>query len=324
MKKLITLLLAFALSLTALTACTPNDPTDTKIQFYAPSGAPILAAIPFLNHTSIGGLAVTSEVVSGTEVVAKVTSGEANVAIMPTNTAAIAYNRGADIKLVSVNVSGILYMVGRSQITSLNDLRGKVVYNIGQGATPDAVFRYILEYNDIPYEVGSTVTDSTKVYLSYVSEGADLIGLLNLGNADYGIMGEPMVTKANTLNGISTILDLQSEWQKATGYETYPQASLVMSAKLAEDRALVDEIIDLLTQNDGYIRTNTSEVASKLTEVRAPFPVPLSSELIDRCAISTVKATDAKASIVNYLTVLHSMNPQFVGGKLPDDDFYYV
>ena len=71
--------------------------------------------------------------------VSMISSGEADVAALPTNTSAILYNKtSGNVQLAALNTLGVLYVVTNGEeVNSIEDLRGKTVYSSGQGATPE-------------------------------------------------------------------------------------------------------------------------------------------------------------------------------------------
>ena len=153
MKKLLSLLAAIALVFT-LGACEPipntgsgnggNVPAPASVTVYAPDGAPAVAISKIINDGKIGNTEATVNIVAGADLLTtNVANGSADVAVMPVNLAAKTYNGGVKIKLVSVNIFGCLYMVGKTPVTALTDLVGKVVYNIGRGGTPDLTLKYV-------------------------------------------------------------------------------------------------------------------------------------------------------------------------------------
>ncbi|MGN1099661.1 MAG: ABC transporter substrate-binding protein [Christensenellales bacterium] len=319
----LTSLLILVLSFTSLFACgKPSEPTTLKM--VVPTGAPALAVADLFgsNPTESLGYKLEIEVVSADAIVAKVTSGEADMAIMPTNTAAVAYSKGTDIKLVSSNVFGLLYMVGKEQFADLSELKGKVVYNIGQGKTSDALFQYILDSHGIGYEVGDTALTDDKVYLAYVSDGSELPPMLKTGKAEYAILGEPAATKAREVSGCVQVMDIQAEWQSITGQSSYPQASFVMKTSLTENTGLVSALLGAMEANVESIKENPAAAGEALASAGVTLPVALTEEIVGRCNIRLVKAADAKVSITSYLTVLYNFDKKFVGGTMPDDDFY--
>ena len=319
MKKFLALILC-VMALTFAASCEPVS--NEKLTMMAPDGAPALAVAKIMNDGTVGGRSIDAQIVSGAdEIAAKTRAGEADISVMPINIAAKLYNAGVDIKLVSVNVEGCLYMVGKTPVASLNDLVGKVVYNIGEGGTPDLTFRYILQQNDIEYELGETAVEG-KVVLNYVAAASTLIPLLKKGDAEYGIMGEPAVTNCNAAAGTTTVLNIQDEWKKITG-EDYTQAGVVVKAERANDSTFMRALNKALSQNEQWCKNNAADIKEIITSKGSSLTVNFDEDLITRCNIHYSSADDAKANVEKYLNVLLSFDPSTIGGKLPDDGFYY-
>ena len=139
--------------------------------------------------------------------------------------AANLYNGGIDIKLLSTNVFGLLYLVSNQPFEDINSLKGKVVYNLGQGNTPDFVFKYVLELNDIEYVEQDTPVQG-KVALRYAANAQNLISMMVAGQADYAVLGEPQVScfgsETDSDNPFEIVLNLQEEWT-----DGYPQVATV-------------------------------------------------------------------------------------------------
>jgi NitT/TauT family transport system substrate-binding protein len=95
-----------------------------------------------------------------------VMKGEPDIAIVPSNLAAQAYNKGLGYKLVGTTGYGALYLVSTEGKIEFNDIKGKEVYNIGNGLTPDIVFKALLKESGI-------LNDVT---LSYVGGATELCG----------------------------------------------------------------------------------------------------------------------------------------------------
>lgn len=117
-----------------------------------PDGAPALTVLS-LNGTYICGYKIEVKVVSGADLVlGSLTNGTSDIVVLPTNVCAKLYNKGMKVKLASVNIFGVLYMVGKTEVNSLDDLAGKTIYNIGMGGTPDLTLKYILKTNGYNYQ----------------------------------------------------------------------------------------------------------------------------------------------------------------------------
>lgn len=346
-KKILTtiaLALVMALLVTfALVGCENKDdntgdgttPETVTVNVVVPDGSPAIAIAKLVSENpTFAGYDISYTIVEGaTQISAAILNNTANIAIAPLNLGATMYNKGMGVKLVTTNVQGSLYMVGKNMpagattAEKLASLKGKVVYNIGQGATPDLTFKYILDHFGIKYAEGDTATAGV-VTLNYVNTGSVLIPLLKQDTAEYGIMGEPAVTKANANARTSTVFDIQELWQEATGSATagFPQAGVFVKDSLltSEHAAFIEWFVTKLQENDEWAPANPDTVSSALTSAGSTSLAGLTSDTITACNLDTVKAVDAKAAVNTYLKVLLDFNKATVGGKMPDDAFFYV
>ena len=88
--------------------------TDS-ITIVMPDGGPALAmAYLMKDYQTINGTRVTYKIVDGAQQIRQaIVSGEADLAIMPTNLAATLYNNNFPIKLIGTNSYGLLYLLAR-------------------------------------------------------------------------------------------------------------------------------------------------------------------------------------------------------------------
>lgn len=346
-KKILTtiaLALVMALLVTfALVGCENKDdntgdgttPETVTVNVVVPDGSPAIAIAKLVSEKpTFAGYDIKYSIVEGaTQISAAILNNTANIAIAPLNLGATMYNKGMGVKLVTTNVQGSLYMVGKNMpagattAEKLASLKGKVVYNIGQGATPDLTFKYILDHFGIGYVEGDTAAEGV-VTLNYVNTGSELIPLLKQGKAEYGIMGEPAVTKANANAGTSIVFNIQELWQEATGSATagFPQAGVFVKESLltSEHAAFIEWFVTKLQENDEWAPANPDTVSSALTSAGSTSLAGLTSDTITACNLDTVKAVDAKAAVNTYLKVLFDFNKATVGDKMPDDNFFYA
>ncbi len=320
------IIVILAVSALAFAAC-GNKKTPTDIVVAMPDGAPALALAQLMDQTgAIGSYNLSYSIKDGTAIRSAVMSGEADIALLPMNIAAALYNGGIDVRLVSVNIFGLLYLVGsESYDDGLNSLIGKVVYNVGQGGTPDYTFKKILSSNGIAYEESDTAVDG-KVALAYMTPSV-LVPQLKTGIIKYAVLGEPQVTLAITGSSNTVLADLQEEWKTVTGSEAagYPQVGLVVKASLLEsDPAFVQTFLQLVRDNADWVLANPADAGQIIRDNEGTMPVTLTSAIVEKCNIRFLTAEDAKADVVSYLTVLRDFNAQSVGGKLPDDGFYHT
>ncbi len=135
---------------------------------------------------------------------AAIISGEADMAAVPTNLAAVLYNKtNGGIQVVAVNTLGVLYLLSSGpELASPEDLAGKTIYCCNQGANPEYISRYLLEAAG--FEVGKDVM------LDFTYNSPDeLATAIASGIVDFAVLPEPKVTAVMTQNqDVNIVLSL--------------------------------------------------------------------------------------------------------------------
>ena len=236
-----------------------------------------------------------------------------DMAIAPLNVAYKLHNSNAKFKLASVNVFGVLYMIGKTTINEdMNNLKGKVVCLTSGGGTPEILFKHLLTKNQIGFEESDTVTDANKVYIKYVG-AQQIIAGLKQGTVEYGVLGEPAVTKANAATGSTVVLDLQKEWKKFYGDGQFVQAGLIVNSEKVNVE-FVNALVEKLKQNKQFLYDNADGIGNTLVSVYSETVmkgVKFNADVLDRCNIGCETASSQKAAISAFLTA-HG------------DDFYFI
>ncbi len=323
MKRFFAVLMAIVACFAALSLTACNSKGEKTLVIAVPDGAPTLALYSMMDTcNTLEGYNIEYKVLTGAaNIGTTVVSGEADCAIMPVNVAAKLYNKGTDIKLMSVNTFGNLYMVGKQELTSMEELKGKIVLNIGQGGTPDISLKAILDGNKIPYEISETPIEG-KVALKYVGDGSEVIAMLKAGKAEYGVMGEPAVSNAVKATGGKIVMDIQREWANIVGDNSFMQAGFVVSKSVYENKELCNAIYNKLAENNKVILENPEKVKSVITRFGSTSKIDYTTEILKRCNLGNKKATEIKSQIVNYFNAVKGYDATFIGEKLPDDNFY--
>ena len=324
MKKLISIVLAVISAVSLLTVSGCKTTENGTITIAVPDGAPTLALYSVMDSVNtLEGYEIKYKVLSGSENIGKtLVSGAADCAIMPVNVAAKLFNAGNDLKLLSVNVFGVLYMVGKENLASIDDLKGKVVVTIGKGATPDLSLKVVLDGNNVAYEDAESAVNG-KVALNYVADAPTAMKTLAAGKADYAVLGEPQATVACKNLNAQIVMDIQKEWTKLIGEDTFAQAGFVMNENVYNSDALASALLDRLSKNADAVMKNPDKVRSVVQKYGSSLQVSFTKEILGRCNLGCKSATSIKGSLENYFNAILNYDPTFIGGKLPDDGFYY-
>ncbi|XOQ44622.1 MAG: Sulfonate/nitrate/taurine transporter substrate-binding protein [Clostridium sp.] len=254
------------------------------------------------------------------EIVAKLSSGEVDVAAAPTNLAATLYNKtDGGVQLMAVTTLGVLYVLtadGES-VQSVSDLKGKTIYASGQGATPEYALNYILRQNGL--EPGQDVT------VEYKAEHSELASLMIAGKVKIAVLPEPFVTQVLAKNDSAKIaLDLTEEWNKASDEKSVlTMGCLIVRKEFAQEhKAALDSFLDDYKASAEYVNSNPAQ-AAKLSEQFGIMDSAIAEKAIPNCAITYMDGSEMKEKIPEFLNVLYQANPKSIGGKIPADDFYY-
>lgn len=316
MKKKLTavmLLVALVLSIGLLTACNKDDNkgngNDVTLTFAAPEGTPALAIARLItDNKSISGKNVNYKIVNPSNIAKEMQAGLSDLVIMPVNAGATLINKGADYKLVSVAVDGSLYLVGKSDTATtatttltIDDIKGKKIACIGQQGVPGLVFRYILKENNINIVDDVKNLNDTNVYVQYAGDGLQAKTAVENKSVDYAVVGEPAATTFKIKFGFNAQMDLQAEYKKVSGKETYPQAGIFVKSSLASDAAFMDALFAALKASKEWVKNNPQSVNDFMKAnayESAAFPAPS----IAKCNVNAEKLTaEKKAEVLVFL-----------------------
>ena len=246
-------------------------------------------------------------------------NGGLDIAAVPTNMAAALYQKTqGKVKLLAVNTLGVLYMLENGNaVQSVADLRGKTIYSTGEGANPEYILRYVLSQNGIDPD--------NDVNIEFLSENTELVAKLSKGKAALAMVPEPMVYTAITQNpALRIAFGMNDAWNAVAGENNKLMMGCVAvrSEFLENNKAAVDAF---LTEYKASIE-NCSDVdaTASLCEKYGIIPkAAVAKKAIPNCGLVFVSGAQMKTQIAGYYNVLFQANPKSVGGKLPDEGFYY-
>ena len=255
------------------------------------------------------------------DVMAKVISGEYQIAALPTNSAAMAYAKTeGQVQLLALNTLGVLYLlqqtgVDGSPITSLDQLRGKTITAFGQGANPEYILSYLLEQNGL--SIGTDVTVDWKASMD------EVLATLVTGDYEFVMLPEPNVTVAMTKNSDYTIaLDLTQEWNKVAEGDLVMGCLVVRKDFADANPAAVAKFLEEYAASIDFITTDETAAADIAGQEIVPAEA-IAKKALPNCHIVCLTGADMQPAIEPYFQVLFEANPQSVGGSVPDAAFYY-
>ena len=273
-------------------------------------------------------------------------NGEVDIAAVPTNLAAVLYNKtGGEVQVLGLNTLGVLYVLdtgmGTAEHIGLTDLAGQTVSVPGTGTNPEYVLRAILKKKGL--------LDKVKIDDSNASP--DALGAAVLSNkAQYALLPEPKisVTQYKYLSAHKNMdaayhcdifLDISKEWKDAFGCDLV-QGCFVVRKKFAEEhtqvvKAFIEEYVKAcgLTEKEklnaitgiGLLPDNLFETPlAYTTQTAEEYKKQSYRNLLAKCNLVAQFGEEIKKPLKTYWQALYDIIPSSVGGKMPDDGIFCI
>lgn len=248
----------------------------------------------------------------------KVIQGELDIVLIPANVASVLYNKTeGGVSVIDINTLGVLYVVSADNtVKSMEDLRGRTIYLTGKGTTPDFSLQYLLTQNGI---------ELSEVTLEYKSEATEVAAVLAANENAVGVLPQPYVTALQMKNdAIEIVIDMTKEWEALdNGSRMVTGATVVRNEFLEKHPKLVEAFIEEHKQSAAYVNENVEEAAGLVEKFGIVEKAAIAKAAIPYCNITCITQEEMASALSGYLKVLHDKKAEFVGGKLPGDDFYY-
>ncbi len=318
MKKILSICLILML---VLVGCGGKEEVSVKV--LSPAGSPALAQTQFQStNPSIGSnVTVETEIVSdASKLGAAFTSESHDFIYAPINMGVKMYNASSKYQLAATVVFGNNYIVTvTDEEFTFDDLNGVDVTLFGQGNVPAIVANTLFDYNEV-----------TPSEIEYVAATSDSVNQIILDNSKICLIAEPSLSTLKTKlasTGVTNlkIIDLQAEWKKMTGNDSYPQAAIFVNKEFAaNNNKIVKNYLDKVSDSVDYANSNANEVAKMAVELEYGFPEPVLVSAIPLSNLLFKNASESKSSVEYLLNKILESNGSLIGGKLPDDNFYFA
>lgn len=280
--------------------------------------------------TTMGLVNLMSEVESGEKsgysfemqsqpdvIMSELVSGKLDIALLPANVAAVAYNKtNHGVSVIDINTLGVLYCVtGDESVKSVKDLAGKTVLSTGQGASPEYVLNYLLEKNGV-----------TDCDVQFKSEATEIAALLKQDPTKIAILPQPFVTVATAQNDqLKVAFSLTDEWKSVSPDSKLLTGVTVVRNEVLENRAAeVDQFIADHQASTEKANADIDATAELVAKYDIIAKAPVAKKALPNCNIVAIAGDEMKTDLAGYLQVLCDANPKSVGGTMPDDSFYYI
>lgn len=318
MKKILSLLFAAVLALSATACAETADKTTVRIGSLL---GPTSMGLVELMHSEDTQNAYEYTIEATPDAITPaLIRGELDIALIPANLASVLYSKteGA-LEVIAINTLGVLYVLENGDsIQSVSDLKGKTIYSTGQGTTPEFALNYILAKNGLDPATGVTV--------EFKSEAAEVASSMLADAAAVAVLPQPYVTAVLMQNeNVRVALSLSDEWDKVgDGSAMVTGVAVVRKAFLEENPDAVEAFLTEYAASTAYVNENPAEASVWIEELGIIAKAALAEKAIPACNIVCITGDEMKTKLSGYLTALYDQNPESVGGTLPGEDFYYA
>lgn len=257
-----------------------------------------------------------------TALASKLNTGDYDIIHCPSNVGAILYNNKdlkEEVEVIDISNLGLLYILTTDDsIKSMDDLKGRTVYSIGEGGPPEYTFGYLLDQEGL----------SDDVNFSFRSTPFEVLNLLQDEENSIALLPQPFVEVAKLLvPDLKVPIDITEEWDNLkleSGAESVTTITIVRKKFLEEHEQAVVEYLNLLKKSVAYCLSHVDE-AAEWTDTYETFLNPeVAADAIPYVNMCAITGQEMKEKLEGFLKIMYDYNPDAVGGSMPDDDFYYI
>lgn len=322
-KKILLLLLAAALLLLPACGATAKGiSAEGPVRIAGLKGPTTMGLVNLLDMEQQGTAALDYDLqLYGTadEIVPGLIKGELDMAAIPANLAAALYQKTkGGIQVMAVNTLGVLYVVEKGDtVHSMADLAGRTILSTGKGTTPEYLLRYLLEKNGL---------DPDKdVKIQYCSEATEVTAQMAAAQKDaIAVLPQPYVTAAGMKDpSLRVALDLTAEWDKVSDSQLVTGVTVVRTQYAQEHPDVVEAFLQEYAQSVRTANTDLDRTAALCEQQGVVAKAAIAKKALPACNIVCRTGDEMQKDVSAYLSVLCAADPAAVGGKLPDEGFYW-
>ena len=258
------------------------------------------------------------------EVVPLVVQGKVDVALIPSNLAAVLYKQtktdaGPALQVAAINTLGVLNLVENGDsVHSWADLKGKTIWTTGKGTTPEYTLDYLLEKNGL---------DPAKdVTVQFEAEATALGSRLAATPGTLAVLPQPYVTVVEKQTPTArTVFDFTSEWTKVSpaGSQLITGVLVVRTAFVKAHPAAFADFLADYQASTAYTNDQPAAAAALIAAAGIVPAAPIAQAAIPGSHVTYLAGAEMKTALSHYLQVLFTADPKSVGGSMPGDDFYF-
>ena len=286
MKKYMSILLVLLMLVALFPGCAAAE-EPTVIRIGSLKGPTTMGMVKLLSDNEAGLTAVKYEstvVANATELMPLFLRGELDVLALPVNAGAVLYNKS--------QAGATLLAVNTLGVLYIVEKGGETITSVAdlKGKTIYATGKSTTPEYALSYLLAENGLDiATDVTMEWKSEASEVVAQMATLDSAVALLPQPFVTVAQTkVEGLRVALDMTAEWANV-GSTLITGGLIIRTAFLNEHPEAVKTFLEEYAASTQYVNENVEEAAAE-----------------------------------KYLTVLFELNPDAVGGAMPEESFYYL
>ena len=257
-------------------------------------------------------------------------AGKVDMACIPTNTAATLYNKTKNVQTLAINCLNSLFLMTKTgvEINSLADLEGKTIYTIENG-TPAVILQHLLAKSNVNATVRTTIGEGGDE--KSIAAPTDLAPLLIAGKVDIALVPEPVATAAplkiaqqNKDYTYTVAINLTDAWSQISSSPVAMGCIVVNKNFASEHKREINSFLKEYKASIDFISSseNIDNAAQYIVDAGVLDAVPAAKKSLTNLgsAISYIDGAEMKTILTDFY---NAIGAKLIGGKLPDDEFYY-
>ena len=235
--------------------------------------------------------------------------------------------KSIDLKLLNVSTWGILGVVSRDKnLKNIEDFKNKEIIVPFRADMPDLIFQALIKKANLNIKKDFKLT--------YVATPIDAMQMLILRRADHALLAEPAISIALRKTGSFPVkliapdlyrsVDLQKDWGRLFEVEPkIPQAGLAIIGETKGKEQLITKILEEYEKAINWYKSNQKDASELVVKTLPMLEVNGLADSIDYIKFENINAQNSKKDLEFFFSVLLENDSKIIGGKLPDDNFYY-
>lgn len=323
MKKLIALLLLLTLSTLLLVSCKPqtNPTDDTQIKIGYLAGPTGIGMAKMINDHGESDKYAFNKYTAPDKAIADLNAGNIDVACVSTEIAAKFYNNGSNLQVLAINCLNSVCLLTNDNVSlsSINDLDGKTIYTCMQG-TPKLILKALLDAYGINATIEHTIGEDT------INSPDQIAPVIVKNKADIILapihVAENAMANPNAKHKVA--LDINALWEAK--FDTPIAMGCIVARKDFVDAhpAVIEAFLTEYKSSMEYMANieNVNTAAEYIiNSTILPNLEPAKKALVQLSeGLKYIDGDEMKTTLVNTYNIF---GLTLIGGKLPDENFYY-